>query len=99
MYGAGPEGIGALRVRTHEEQRGGQLAHKRNPSVIFVLIQQGCPGIPLSTMVLPLGRPGRLCQWPDRRRNLWRWQLKKNMTKSASSSTWARNAATCSTTR
>jgi hypothetical protein len=39
MYGVGPEGIGAVRARTHEEQRGGQLLQSWNPSIIFVLIE------------------------------------------------------------
>ena len=51
MYTAGPEDIGALRLRTHEEQLGAQLAHRWNPSVILVLIQQGRPGVLLSTMI------------------------------------------------
>src|SRR6266849_3383397 len=46
MYGAGPEGIGALRVRTHEDQRGGQLAHRWNPSVIFCPHPAGVSGHP-----------------------------------------------------
>ncbi len=39
MYGVGPEGIGAVRARTHEEQRGGHLPQSWNPNIIFVLIQ------------------------------------------------------------
>ena len=39
MYGSGPEGIGAVRARTHEEQRGGQSLQSWNPGFIFVLLQ------------------------------------------------------------
>ncbi len=40
MYGSGPEGIGAVRARTHEEQRGRQSPRRLNFTIFFFVLVQ-----------------------------------------------------------